>query len=313
MIYRKLKVSLKEAKERFYRVLLVKEDVDLETLGVILVTALGGEFEHMFLFHEGKKMYVDESWLEMDNEEPMISKKLCDIKDNFIFEYDTGEGWDFDCKLYKKKEEIESKDLAILLDGEGQGIWEDNKHTLLRYLWGELDPDTSEEDEYNGVYFPWNYEIEKLSDFDEDFDIELAKGTLSEAVEFNLKTYRRQKEAHLHGRNPFDIDVPFYGDDEDDYDDDFDDEKDPGLYDFLHHLVNYQLDHDEYIKDMFDKIAAKYDEDEALFTLMMSTADEIARLVIQKEFSKSVAFREKLEEVLNSDTDPTFDDDIPFN
>ena len=57
MIYRKIKASLLEAPDRFYRGLQVREDVNLEELGVILGTALGAEFEHMFMFSQRQSRF----------------------------------------------------------------------------------------------------------------------------------------------------------------------------------------------------------------------------------------------------------------
>lgn len=49
MIYTKIRIDFKYGpKERFYRVILVKEDINLFNLGVGLGLALGAEFEHCF-------------------------------------------------------------------------------------------------------------------------------------------------------------------------------------------------------------------------------------------------------------------------
>ena len=68
MIYRKIRVGLSGYEDRFYRVVSVRGDISLYELGVVLGTALGAEFEHMFLFKAGKKSFCDPSWIDKDNE-----------------------------------------------------------------------------------------------------------------------------------------------------------------------------------------------------------------------------------------------------
>ena len=51
MIYTKIRIDFKYGpKERFYRVILVKEDINLFNLGVGLGLALGAEFEHCIIY-----------------------------------------------------------------------------------------------------------------------------------------------------------------------------------------------------------------------------------------------------------------------
>ena len=51
---------------------------------------------------------------------------------------------------YEKEEvELEQNKQVILLDGKGQGIWEDRIKTLYAYFEGKLDPNSLDEDEEN--------------------------------------------------------------------------------------------------------------------------------------------------------------------
>ena len=330
MIYRKLKVSLKEAKDRFYRLLLVREDIDLETLGVVLVTALGGEFEHMFLFHKGRKSYVDESWKDGFNDEVMKDTKLLDLGENFVFEYDTGDGWEFDCRLYKKAEMIDSDAYAFALDGRGQGIWEDHKWILMRYLSGELGPDIREEDEDRGIFFPWNYEIEKLSDFDECYDLEEQKEYLNEMIEGNLEMYRMNKEDHY---------LSFFGDADrsDDYDyedldnedgdyedDDYEDEdfyeEDDQLIsnggsdfnEFINQMVDYQIEYDPYVADSYKKLVERRGRYMARITLALMLTSQIIDLIRDNAISSLASYRKKMEETLSEKPKLDVEDDLKF-
>jgi len=185
MKYKEIKVSFKYNKSRLYRVLEVKEDISLLQLGFVIVNAFGGTFEHYFLFRDNKYNYVPRSFLEdfaLDNDVPLVDYKMKDLPDKFEFDYDTGDGWDFIVEVKDKeliKEEPEDDDLyvAYILKGKGQGIWEDNIRTLYAYFDGELEDD--KEDPENGFYFPWNFEIEKYSEFDNPINIEDIQDAIS--------------------------------------------------------------------------------------------------------------------------------------
>lgn len=193
MNYKKIKMEYQYGKNRFYRTLLVREDINLIELGCAMCTAVRAEFEHCFLFLKGKTsfspdVFLEESWGD-ENEVPMKKYSLSDLGDKFSFWYDTGDDWLFNCKVYKKETKIVGASLAYLVDGAGQGIWEDNAYTLDRYLNGELDPECDEEDEKKGIYFPWNFEIEKLSDFDTAFNIEEEKEMFDDMLNVNIEQY----------------------------------------------------------------------------------------------------------------------------
>ena len=121
--------------------------------------------------------WVNEWYLERGIDvEAFKDKTIKDLPERFIFEYDTGDGWDFECKIYKKEviKEIEDDEdipTGFVLDGKGMGIWEDNIYSLYAYLNNEIDKDYNQEDEERGIYKPWNFDINKYSEFDDPIDI----------------------------------------------------------------------------------------------------------------------------------------------
>jgi hypothetical protein len=184
MNYLKIRADFKYAtKGRFYRVFLVKEDIGLGELGELMVDIFGGTMEHFFMYHTKEKAYIPSSWMEQWDSfgsfrnEPFKDKTIKDLPEKFIFVYDTGDGWDFDCKIYKTivtKEFEDDEDIptGFVLDAKGMGIWEDNIRSLYAYLEGEIDKDFDGEDEKRGIYKPWNFDIKKYSQFDDPVDIE---------------------------------------------------------------------------------------------------------------------------------------------
>ncbi len=184
MNYVKIRLDFKYAeKGRFYRTILVREDIPLVELGELFVSILGGTLEHYFLFKSKNTEYIPSIWLDgfyksmSIDASSFLDKHLIDLPDNFEFDYDTGDGWDFVCKKYKKlvtKEIEDDEDIptGFVLDGKGMGIWEDNIRSLYAYLEGEIDKDYNQEDDDRGIYKPWNFDIDKYSEFDDPIDIE---------------------------------------------------------------------------------------------------------------------------------------------
>ena len=182
--YLKIRADFKYAKKgRFYRTFLVRDDIGLGELGELIVEIFGGTMEHFFMYRTKDKSYIPSSWMEQWNtlgstrNEPFKDKTILDLPETFMFIYDTGDGWDFDCKIYKQivTKNIDDEDdvpTGFVLDAKGMGIWEDNIRSLYAYIDGEIDKDYSEEDEERGIYKPWNFDINKYSEFDDPVDIE---------------------------------------------------------------------------------------------------------------------------------------------
>lgn len=180
MEYIKLKVTSKDDAKRFYRTIAIKGDPDLYTLGALIGTAVHAWFEHMYLFHNKQYNFVPDMWMDnyyMDNDLPMSKYHLSDLGEKFVFEYDTGEGYEFNCRVMKRK--IEYKDaydeepFAFVVDGKGAGIFENDHYTLMRYLNGEIDPNSNDESmEENWRMLPMNMEFEKYGDFDNPLDLD---------------------------------------------------------------------------------------------------------------------------------------------
>ena len=280
--YVKIKAEFADAPKRLYRTLLVREDESLVNLGCILLTAFSAEFEHCFLFSKGRTEYVPSVF--MDNSIPdcviMDDCTLKDLGEKFSFEYDTGECWDFNCKVYKKTEVRSDIRYAKILDGKGIGIWEDNAYTLRSYLAGEIDPECDEPDELNGYYFPWNLHIEKFGDFDDPLDIEEEQEYFDEFIEDNIAEY-----------------VDAMCDDIDEYDDDeFEDELDEqDIMDFLSELtfsaVVAQIGVNDTVKKTYDRLAKKHSPDEAIDLIVEVLGEQLFNLLsLNSPFGTEIYF-----------------------
>lgn len=179
MEYTKIKVSSKDDPKRFYRILAVQGNPDLYTLGAIIGKSVNVWFEHFYMFRSKKVSFVPDQWLEEAlywNEDLAMSKyNLSDLGSSFVYEYDTGEGYEFACKVYKKKINYDVEDgylpIAFVVEGKGQGIFENDHRTLWMYLAGQIKADaTDDEENYN--FLPMNMSFTSFGDFDAPLDIE---------------------------------------------------------------------------------------------------------------------------------------------
>ena len=184
MEYTQIKVSSKDDPKRFNRLIAVLGNPDLLELGAIIGQSVNAWFEHAYLFRKPKenKCYVIESWVDdfgfNSDDYSMAKTYLSDLGDTFIYEYDTGEGYEFDCKVFKKKlnyveDDYDEEDypIAFVVKGNGQGIFENAHGTLWKYLDGHIDPKSQgDEEEYD--FLPMNMDFEKFGDFDAPLDLE---------------------------------------------------------------------------------------------------------------------------------------------
>ncbi len=104
-----LKVSLIESKPQIWRRLLVPANTKLSDLHKILQTAMGWTNSHLHQFIMNRtfytvKMEADMFWDDMDNvdyKNMKIADLLKEEKDNIIYEYDFGDGWEHKIVLEK--------------------------------------------------------------------------------------------------------------------------------------------------------------------------------------------------------------------
>lgn len=170
MKYVKIRVTSVDCPKRFYRVMYVRKDLSLEGLGVAILSSLRCEFEHMFMFEDKSRHYVDESWLEDSlpfiEEVDYTKHTLQDINyyadKTFRLVYDTGDYWVFKIKVYEEEKELDEEYLGINIDAKGDRIWEDYRSEFLNYINGEKVEDR-----------PWNIpENKTIESFDDKIDIE---------------------------------------------------------------------------------------------------------------------------------------------
>jgi hypothetical protein len=159
MKYKKIRLDYTNCeKGRFYRILLVNENLPLSHFGCAVVAAFKGKLGHAFMFESEGSFYVHEAYLG-NGKLSIEDYSVRFLENRFRFIYDMGDSWEFIGEIYEETNEIDSNEEVIMVDGAGQGIWEDNRYILDRYLRGEIAPDTLEDAEM-GLFLPWNFKNE---------------------------------------------------------------------------------------------------------------------------------------------------------
>ena len=191
MKYKKVFIYFKNCeKNRFYRTLLAKSDLNLLNFGCAIVTAFGGSLEHYFLFKDVEE-YLSKVLLRYKQGKIVDDYCIDDLSDKFEFVYDLKSKWKFKCEIVEELEHISNKDV-LLLDGKGQGIWEDRLHTFLAYLAGKLNPNSLEENEEEKYFKPWNKRLSKYSDFETAYNLEDEQDLFPSSYACDVEMYKAQ-------------------------------------------------------------------------------------------------------------------------
>lgn len=157
MKYRLIKVYSTICPDRFYRLMYVREDLNLQEAGVFILYSLGAAFEHMFLYEAKGITYVDETWLEdaldehqvQDYTEVTIENASYNDDGTLNLVYDTGEYWEFVIQKTCIEKEIDDEIAGWCLEMAGYPIWEDHISAFSSYI------ETGEAD-FERYGYPWN-------------------------------------------------------------------------------------------------------------------------------------------------------------
>ena len=313
MKYKKIRMDYKFAEEgRFYRVVLVREDMNLVELGCALVSAVGGTMLHLFTLDKKDVSYVPRSFNEYTPFEPnpeLDNFGMDVLGESFTLVYDMGDNWEFKCKIYKKVYEITDEDCEheiIILEGAGQGIWEDNHYMLSRYLDGEIPADATQDEEME-LFLPWNYDNETFGDFDKPLDLEDLNECVISDYYMALDHYHEMQD----DSRAFDIDDL----DDDELDDFLDDELSEEDLEMLEELT--ELDEDEerlmkaliqgveeqitnlsYVEEAYLILSDKYSEESAKNMIATVLAQETFAVIMEEREFDEESYKAKLLELV---------------
>lgn len=122
MTYTKIKIT-NEGDEELYRVILVKENLELFELASAIVYFLGGDISHFTMILDNDKKYVKASYFTNKNDKNHLyiaDYHLTDLSSEFVLVYD--DKMSFKCQILEDKIEIEDEREFVLTDGKGKEI-----------------------------------------------------------------------------------------------------------------------------------------------------------------------------------------------
>ena len=295
--YRKIKVSFKYAPSCLFRTFLVRTDLPLEELGCVICTMFHAEYEHCFLFDTPQVCFVPASFLDGPGDSdwlPMDGHSLSDLPDSFGFEYDTGESWDFKCRIYKKEENRPDARRAILLDGAGAGLWEDAMMEFMDWLSGDISPKKKHKEDDT----PWNLHFKTYGELDKPLDLVKEQQAFDERIDRDITTYLGMMGERVSAQAFWDDE--FDNDDDDDDDDEFDDDLDEVEDSFTTVLcaaAAYQVSQVPFVRDAYSRLLNKHSEEEALDLIINELAQQLGGLFSQESEFSNEAYRKAIEKL----------------
>lgn len=246
MKYKIIKVNFPLCEEgRFYRTFAVSDEINLHDFGCAILTAFLSTVKKDFFFRVGIIRYLPANLKRdyYDAEDKLINEyALQSLPDEFVFCYGIDE-YEFNCSVINIEERDESAEI-ILLDGAGQGIWEDGYFTLLAYFREDLDPERLEEDYFNDIIIPTNVKLTKYGDFDTSFNLDLIKETFYSLYSLRLELLKGEK-------------------------------KDSMYYDIVTKVINYHREIYKFVENTYNNLILKYSHDD-VYVMIYSIFIDIA-------------------------------------
>jgi hypothetical protein len=159
-----IKVTLVGSKPPIWRRLIVKDNTRLDQLHSVLQVAMGWFNSHLHQYRVGSSYIgIPDQDIDIDvTDEQMVYLQdiISNVKDNFVYEYDFGDGWEHKIVL-EKKLPLDFSESPVVIKGKKAcppedcgGIWgysdflaaiQDPKHEeheeMLEWVGGEFDPD----------------------------------------------------------------------------------------------------------------------------------------------------------------------------
>ena len=294
--YRKIKVSFKYAPDRLFRTFLVRVDLPLEELGCVICTMFHAEYEHCFLFDTPQASYVPAPFLDglMGPDRLLMDDySISDLPDNFEFEYDTGESWDFKCRIYKKEESRPDARRAILLDGVGAGLWEDAMMEFMAWLSGDISPKKRHKEEDA----PWNLDFKTYGELDKPLDLAKEQQAFDERIDHDITAYRASMGEWANAPALWDDDFDDDDDEDDDFDEDLDEDEGDAIMTVLCSAAAYQVSEVPFVRDAYSRLLKKHSGEEAFDMIVNELALQLGGLISQESEFSNESYRKAIEKL----------------
>lgn len=170
-----LDITLKNAKPKIWRRVLVPADFTFNQLHYIIQFAMGWTNSHLHQFIVGRdEIYIgiphEDDWVEMaDSRKTKLMKYLSHPKDKVEYEYDFGDSWEHEVLVKKVLPKVTGMSYPVCTDGKGAcppedcgGVW--GYADLLEKIKSPKDPEHEEMLEWLGDDFdPEHFDLEETN------------------------------------------------------------------------------------------------------------------------------------------------------
>ena len=260
MQYKIIKVNFPKCEEgRFYRTYAVRPDMNLKDFGCAILTSLYSTVSKSYYFSKGSVRYLPQHMIRKshDSEDKLITDYTVDeLGEDFGFSYGIDE-YSFDCSVLDLEEKDSLTDI-ILLDGKGQGIWEDCHLTFMAFLNGRVDSSKLEENCSENIFVPKNVKLSKYSDFDTSFDLYTMQECFYGLYTIRLELLENKKEESLY-------------------------------VDILNKVVDYQRNINGFVEDTYNRLIKKYSHEDVysmIYTVLLDLAVGAAEIEEEMDIEK---------------------------
>lgn len=302
MKYKKIKIQWEKNPNFLNRTLLVRNDVDLFTLGIIILESMYAEYQKEFYILDRQTLYAFEPGYTEQIFDDQFKYKLIedyglkDLPDQFQFIYDDfDEEYIFDCEILEEQKK-DSKQYAYLIDGKCKCLFDNNSVLLDEYAKGKIKKSSTLMDLFDKVTFPpTNIPFDKIKEI-ENFDLkdeqeifnDKMDDTLPDFVESICEKYRMNYIGE-----EFEDDDDYF--DEDDFYDEDDHERFlKSITDVCFGITMYQIENIPFVQKTYNRLAKKHSEEEAFLLITQVISHELEHIIMGDYFKDNEEYERKI-------------------
>lgn len=301
MKYKKIKIQWEKNPNFLNRTLLVRNDVDLFTLGVIVLESMSAFFDNEFAIKDHKLLYAllpEHAELIFQDENSQYKNiedsGLKDLSKQFQLIYsDFEEPYVFDCEILEEQNK-EGNQYAYLIDGKCRCLFDDNSILLDQYVNGKVKKSSTFIDLMDKTSFlPSNITFTHLKEI-EDFNLEFEQEMFHEQMDETLPDFVEE----ICEQYKSDYIIEDFEDD-DEYFDEEDDDDDHSRFiksitEVCFGITLYQIENIPFVKKKFEQLSKNHSEEEAFFLISQVISHELEEIITGTYFEENKEYERKI-------------------
>lgn len=300
MKYKKIKIQWEKNPNFLNRTLLVRNDVDLFTLGVIVLESMSAFFDNEFAIKDHKLLYAllpEHAELIFQDENSQYKNiedsGLKDLSKQFQLIYsDFEEPYVFDCEILEEQNK-EGNQYAYLIDGKCRCLFDDNSILLDQYVNGKVKKSSTFIDLMDKTSFPPSNitftHLKEIEDFNLEFEQEMFHEQMDETLpDFVEEICEQYKSDYI---------VEDFEDDDEYFDEDDDDDHSrfiKSITEVCFGISLYQIENIPFVKKKFEQLSKNHSEEEAFFLISQVISHELEEIITGTYFEENKEYERKI-------------------